>query len=145
VIRGARREDAAAIAAVEVRAFRHAYGDVLDAHFLAELDPGERADVWEGVLADVEQHVVVAEHGERVVGYAVLCGADLRALYVDPFAQGAGVGTQLLAEAERAGARSLEVFAATGHARRFYEARGWRFDGESGAWLDRPLVKYLRG
>ena len=65
-------------------------------------------------------------------------------LYVDPFAQGAGVGTQLLAAAEAAGASELEVFEANGHARHFYEARGWRDDGEAGEWLDRPLRRYVR-
>jgi len=145
VIRQATREDAAAIAAVEVRAFRHAYVDILDAQYLAELDPDARAEEWRESLAQPDRTVLVAELEDRVVGYAsVRADGSLRMLYVDPFAQGAGVGTQLLAEAERAGARELEVFAANGHGRRFYEARGWRLDGEAGAWRDRPLVKYAR-
>ena len=79
-----------------------------------------------------------------VVGFASLSGAKLTTLYVDPFAQGAGVGTRLLVEAEAAGARELEVFAANGHGRHFYEARGWSDDGAAGEWLDRPLRRYVR-
>jgi GNAT superfamily N-acetyltransferase len=76
--------------------------------------------------------VWVAEFEERVVGYAsVRDDGDLRTLYVDPVAQGAGVGTRLLAEAERAGANSLQVFEANHHARRFYEDRGWQADGRT--------------
>jgi len=145
VIRRATGADAGAIAAIEVRTFRHAYADILDPHFLAELDADARADEWRTTLQGADRLVFVAELDGRVVGYASVRGdGNLRMLYVDPFAQGAGVGTQLLAEAERAGARELEVFEANGHGRRFYEARGWQPVGEAGAWLDRPLVKYVR-
>jgi ribosomal protein S18 acetylase RimI-like enzyme len=145
VIRGATVADADGIAAVEVRTFRHAYGDILDPRFLAELDPSARAEEWREALGSDDRVVFVAEIDARVVGYAsVRDDGDLRTLYVDPVAQGAGLGTRLLAEAERAGARTLEVFEANGHGRRFYEARGWRDDGPSGAWLDRPLRRYVR-
>jgi GNAT superfamily N-acetyltransferase len=59
-------------------------------------------------------------------------------------AQGAGVGSELLAQAEAAGACELEVFEANGHGRHFYEARGWRDAGPAGAWLDRPLRRYVK-
>jgi GNAT superfamily N-acetyltransferase len=144
VIRRATRDDADAIAGVLVRSWRRDYADILDARQLAELDIDERAETWRKWLDEVHALVWVAEEGGRVVGFASVVGAKLTTLYVDPFAQGAGVGTALLAEAERAGARELEVFEANGHGRRFYEARGWRLDGESGAWLERPLVKYVR-
>jgi putative acetyltransferase len=145
VIRRATREDADAIAAVEVRAFRHAYVDILDAQYLSELDPDARSHEWRDAVAQPDRVVLVAELEDRVVGYAsVRDDGDLRTLYVDPFAQGAGVGALLLAEAERAGARSLEVFEANGHARAFYEARGWRLDAVAGAWLGHALVKYVK-
>lgn len=144
MIRRATPADADAIAGVLVRSWRRDYVDILDAHVLADLDAGERAATWRAWLGDAALQVWVADAQGRVVGFASLHGAKLMTLYVDPVAQGAGVGTQLLAQAEAAGARELEVFAANGHGRRFYEARGWRLDGRSGEWLDRPLVRYVR-
>ena len=63
---------------------------------------------------------------------------------MDPAAQGAGVGSALLAEAQAAGARELRVLEANGHAREFYEARGWRDDGEGGIYRGRPTRRYVR-
>jgi ribosomal protein S18 acetylase RimI-like enzyme len=144
VIRRATRDDAEAIAAILVRSWRRDYADIVDPHHLAELDVSERAAKWREWLDGGQALVWVAEEGGRVVGFASVWDTKLTTLYVDPFAQGAGVGTQLLAEAERAGARELDVFEANGHGRGFYEARGWRLAGEAGAWLDRPLVKYVK-
>ena len=144
MIRRATREDAAAIARVEVRTFRHAYDDLLDPGFLDGLDPAERAAKWREVLDRPQTAVWVAEVGGAIVAYASVTAGELTTLYVDPVAQGAGVGMTLLAEAERAGASSLQVFEANGHARRFYEDRGWRLAGPDGAWLDRPLVRYVK-
>jgi ribosomal protein S18 acetylase RimI-like enzyme len=144
VIRRATRADAAAIARVEIRTFRLAYEELLDPGFLDDLDPAERAAKWDEVLARRGTEVWVAEEGSAVVGYASVTDGRLTTLSVDPVAQGAGVGTALLGEAERAGARSLQVFEANGHARHFYEDRGWRLAGEDGEWLERPLVRYVK-
>jgi GNAT superfamily N-acetyltransferase len=145
VIRRATRDDAAAIAQVLVRSWRHAYADILDPEFLADLDPAAIAAEWREAIGAEDRTVWVAEFEGRVVGYAsVRDDGDLRTLYVDPVAQGAGVGTRLLAEAERAGANSLQVFEANHHARRFYEDRGWRADRPDGDWLGRPLLRYVR-
>jgi GNAT superfamily N-acetyltransferase len=143
VIRRATPDDAEAIARVHVATFRFSYADVVAHEVLASLDAGERAQVWrerlrEGVVA------WVAELAGRIVGFASIDGALLKTLYVDPVAQGAGVGTQLLAEAEAAGARELEVFEANGHGRHFYEDRGWRDAGPAGECLDRPLRRYVK-
>ena len=145
MIRRATPGDAAAIARVEVRAFRHAYADIVDPGFLDDMDVEERAAAWSDALSQVDRVVFVAEAEGRVVGYAsVRLDGSLRTLYVDPVAQGAGVGTQLLAEAERAGAHELEVFAANGHGIGFYEARGWRDDGPGEETLGRPTRRYVR-
>jgi ribosomal protein S18 acetylase RimI-like enzyme len=145
VIRPATPADADGIAAVEVRAFRHAYADILDPQFLADLDPSARAEQWRDVLRQPDRVVFVAEIEGRVVGYAsVRDDGHLRTLNVDPVAQGAGIGTQLLGQGEAAGATELEVFEANGHARHFYEARGWRDAGPAGEWLDQPLRRYVR-
>jgi len=144
VIRRATPADAAGIAAVHVRSWRRDYADIVDAQFLAELDEEERTEKWRGYLEDDDVLVWVAEEGGRIAGFASLHDGKLTTLYVDPVAQGAGVGTRLLAEAEAAGARELEVFEANGHGRQFYEARGWLDDGPSGEWLDRPLRRYAK-
>jgi ribosomal protein S18 acetylase RimI-like enzyme len=144
VIRRATRDDAAGIAAVEVRTFRHAYAEILEPGFLADLDPVRRAGEWRDTLARADRVVWVAESEGRVVGYASIRDGELRTLYVDPVAQGAGVGTRLLAEAEAAGACELEVFDANGHGRRFYESRGWRDEGVAGEWLGLALRRYVR-
>ncbi|RSS40539.1 GNAT family N-acetyltransferase, partial [Streptomyces sp. WAC08241] len=63
--------------------------------------------------------------------------AELAALYALPEVWGTGVGRALLAATTgalvAAGFRSaaLWVFAGNGRARRFYEAAGWRPDGEA--------------
>ena len=145
MIRRATPADATGIAAVEARSFRHAYADILDPEFLADLDPVARAKEWREYVGRPDRVVFVAEMEDRVVGYAsVRDDGHLRTLYVDPVAQGAGVGTQLLAAAEEAGARELEVFAANGHGVRFYEARGWRDAGDAGEWRGQPLRRYVR-
>jgi GNAT superfamily N-acetyltransferase len=144
VIRRATVDDAADLAAVEVRTFRHAYADILDPEFLADQDPVARAEEWRKHLQLEDRDVWVAEVEGRVVGYASVRDQELRMLYVDPFAQGAGVGSELLAQAEAAGARELEVFEANGHGRHFYEDRGWRDSGPAGEWLGRPLRRYVR-
>jgi ribosomal protein S18 acetylase RimI-like enzyme len=144
VIRRATPEDAAGIAAVLVRSWRRDYADIVGPQFLAELDVEERARKWREWLDSDGATAWVAEDRDRVVGFASLRDAKLTTLYVDPVAQGAGVGTRLLAAAEAAGARELEVFEANGHGRHFYEARGWRDDGEAGEWLDQPLRRYVK-
>jgi GNAT superfamily N-acetyltransferase len=144
VIRRATPDDAAGIAAVLVRAWRRDYADIVDAQVLAELDAEERTAKWRDWLDGDEAVAWVAQEGDRIVGFASLRDAKLTTLYVDPVAQGAGVGTGLLAEAEAAGARELEVFEANGHGRHFYEARGWLDDGPSGEWLARPLRRYVK-
>jgi len=88
--------------------------------------------------------VVVAHAGGRAVGMTRF-GADpddatrghVFSLYVDPGAEGAGVGRALLARAaEELAARgfrsaTLWVFAANERALRFYRANGWEPTGET--------------
>ncbi|MDX6658909.1 MAG: hypothetical protein QOH62_3702 [Solirubrobacteraceae bacterium] len=144
MIRRATVDDAEALARVEVRTFQHAYAEILDADFLAGMDLEERTAAWRDVLGAARAAFWVDEVDGRIVGYASVREGVLTTLYVDPVAQGAGVGTRLLAEAEAAGAAELEVFEANGHGRRFYEDRGWRDAGPAGEWMDRPLRRYVR-
>jgi GNAT superfamily N-acetyltransferase len=128
VIRRATPDDADAIAAVQARAWRHAYADIVEA---------ERMPVPEHQAPRFAEHIAgggevhVWDEDGRVVGFAALDGNELRAIYVDPPAQGAGVGSALL-EAAVGGLRAaghgeafLWTFEANGLARAFYERHGW--------------------
>jgi GNAT superfamily N-acetyltransferase len=73
------------------------------------------------VVGELEAWVL--EEEGRVIGFAAMSDEMLEHLYVDPAAQGRGVGSELLALAKRrrpAGFR-LWVFQKNGAARRFYE------------------------
>jgi GNAT superfamily N-acetyltransferase len=128
VIRPATDADARAIAELEVRAWRWAYVD-----FVAEEDMpsvAERAEAWAA-----EDGVFVAEVDGRVVGVVHVGGGELKALHVEPAAQGAGLGTSLYDFAREElrkmghGEAVLWIFDGNGHARGFFERRGWTPDG----------------
>jgi GNAT superfamily N-acetyltransferase len=142
--------DARAIAELEVRAWRWAYVD-----FVAEEDMitvEDRVQRWSE--RPVDGAFVAAVEG-RVVG-VVQAGPDrddpsvglIRGLNVEPAAQGAGVGTALhehaCAQLRAAGYAEavLWVFAANGHARGFYERRGWVADGATLATAEAPELRY---
>ncbi|HZB86562.1 MAG TPA: GNAT family N-acetyltransferase [Gaiellaceae bacterium] len=90
---------------------------------------------WIASLGDDETDVVIAERGGRPVGFAGVTAGWLKNLFVVPDEWGRGAGTALHDEAVRllrgknAGAR-LWVLEENERARRFYERRGWAFDGE---------------
>ncbi|MCW2994595.1 MAG: family N-acetyltransferase [Conexibacter sp.] len=142
--------DARALAELEVRAWRWAYVDVVAEQDMITVE--SRVARWESGSLD---GAFVAEVEGRVVG-VVQVGPDpddparglLRGLNVEPAAQGAGIGTALyehaLAELQRAGFAEvvLWVFAENGHARGFYERRGWRADGATGTTAEAPELRY---
>lgn len=163
-LRRAAPADAPAIAAIAVRAWVHAYADFVDPRTLAERDVASQTADWDQRLTAEETETVVAEVAGRVAGYATTGPAGdadsapetggVLALYVDPSAQGAGLGTQLLADAvarlQAGGYRgaTLWAFAEYGLARRFYEGRGWTLDPsgsglEDPSWRE-PSVRYRR-
>jgi ribosomal protein S18 acetylase RimI-like enzyme len=142
VIRRATREDAEAIAQVHLATWQFAYAELLAPEEIASVTLADRVAVWQGVL-DEGGAVWVAQVDGRLAGLASIDGSQLTALYVDPIAQGAGVGTALLEEAQRAGACSLEVLASNGHARTFYAARGWRDAGEGKRYRGEPTRRYV--
>jgi len=150
VIRPATAADARALAELEVRAWRWAYVDIVAEQDMITVE--EREARWSSAPVD---GAFVAEVGGRVVG-VVQVGPDaedaavgrLRGLHVEPAAQGAGIGTALyehaLAELRRAGFAEavLWVFDANGHARGFYERRGWSADGATGTAAEAPERRY---
>jgi GNAT superfamily N-acetyltransferase len=157
MIRPARAADALALATLQVRTWRHAYGELID----PEAMPGvpERLQIWRARLGSADaDEVLVFEQDGRLAGFVSL-GADregepgageIHAIYVEPAAQGAGVGSALLARALaclRAAGHAQAVLwtlEANGLARAFYERHGWAADGARREHLWGPEVRYRR-
>jgi GNAT superfamily N-acetyltransferase len=164
MLRRARPADARGLAEVQLRGWWHAYGDYVDHGLLAEHTVESRTRRWDAILAAAERDptTLVADVAGRVAGFASFGAArsedaepglgELWAIYVDPPAQGAGVGGALLAAAED-GLRvqgfdraMLWVFERNEAARAFYASRGWAPDdppvlGDSG-WS--PEIRYVK-
>lgn len=103
-------DDAPAIAAVQVRAWRTSYADLLPPEVLTALDPEVLTEGWRTALgrpADARNRVLVALERNLVTGF-VLTGpatdpdcdpvsvGELTDLTVDPHQRGAGHGSRLL-------------------------------------------------
>ena len=150
-LRLARAEDADAIAAIQIRAWRTAYAGIMPAGFLAEQDAGQRAQRWRGRIgpaaAPDSPTFVIAAAG-RVLAF-VHTGpvrdtdlqpdgrAEVYTLYVDPTEWRRGLGATLLRAVDDfwrpRGVRELVlwVFEANRPARDFYEREGWHADGST--------------
>ena len=153
MIRRATPADAPEIAAVQARAWRHAYADIVEPERMPTVE--HQAPRWVALI-DGGGLVHVWDQDGRVVGFATAgpgredaSVGELYAIYVDPPAQGAGVGAQLLAAAEQSLRDAghpiaiLWTFEANGLARAFYERHGWRADGGQQVHLA-PEVRYRR-
>ena len=144
MIRRATPADAEALIAVQVRSWKRAYADFLPEAAVTLEAVAERERRWRTGLAERGWNAFVYDLDGRVAAFAAV-GASrdedeagpvgaLEAIYVDPPAQGAGVGRELMAAAERwltAGGfaeATLWCFTANGLAREFYERRGWTLD-----------------
>jgi ribosomal protein S18 acetylase RimI-like enzyme len=157
VIRAATAADAGAIAAVQARGWRHAYGDIVAPEDMP--DPATKEPEWRDRIADPDVGVLVFDHDGSVAGFAAFGAsrdadarehtAELYAIYVDPAAQGAGVGSALIeAAVEDLAARRfadamLWTLQGNGLARAFYERHGWTLD-DGALQHDPPEVRYRR-
>ena len=157
-IRPATVDDAEAIAGVQSRTWFVAYDGIVDRRVMEER-AADRPQRWRGHLADGTP-TWVAESGATVLGImsagpsrdpdAPEGTGELWMLYVDPEAQGRGVGRALLGEAvgvwrQRGFAQAtLWVFEANAKARGFYERQGWELDVPAGVRDDpwAPEVRY---
>lgn len=147
-VRIAWADDADAIAAVQVRAWRVLYADVVPAEALPS-DPEPIAVAWRGSLGkpdDARNRVLVALERNRVTGF-VLTGpasdpdanpiddGELSELTLDPTERGKGHGSRLLQAAVDTLAadrftRAVTWVIATDDAnRRFLTEAGWATDG----------------
>jgi GNAT superfamily N-acetyltransferase len=108
-VRPARAGDAAAVGAIQARAWRQAFGAVLPG---GALDEHALADAWADAITDPpspRHAVLVATSGATVVGFVAVTPAEdpdlgddvgeIRVLAVDPAAQRAGHGSRLLSAA----------------------------------------------
>ncbi|HWH96401.1 MAG TPA: GNAT family N-acetyltransferase [Baekduia sp.] len=152
MIRPVGRDDARALAELEVRAWRWAYVDMVAEENMITVE--QRTARWGGRSAD---GAFLAEVDGRVVG-VVQVGPDpqdpsvgrIHGPDVEPAAQGAGVGTALYEHAVEQlraagfGVAVLWIFAANGHARGFYERRGWVADGATGVAAEAPELRYRK-
>lgn len=148
-VRIAWSDDAPAIAAVQVRAWRASYADLLPAEVLEALDAEQIAEGWRSALgrpADARMRVLVALERNLVTGFVVtgpatdpdcdpVATGELADLTVDPHKRGAGHGSRLL----QAGADTLQadrftravswLAAADDTLRAFLTGSGWGADG----------------
>lgn len=121
--------DLDAISAIHVAACRIAYAFMDWDYSLAEVRE------WYAGKLDEWDWGVVAEQEKGLAGYIAMSGRHIDQLFVDPSAQGQGVGRALLAAALGRGLRplTLDVFEKNRPARRLYESRGFR---EAGRWFN---------
>jgi ribosomal protein S18 acetylase RimI-like enzyme len=148
-VRVAWADDAAAIADVQVRAWRQEYDGLLPAEVLAALDRDEVAQNWQASLnrpQDARNRVLVALERNTVRGFAVTSPAsdpdadpvsdgEVSDLTLDPDATGQGHGSRLVqacADTLRADKfrRAVVWLNSTDDARRaFLSSAGWEPDG----------------
>jgi GNAT superfamily N-acetyltransferase len=147
VIRIARLDDAAAIAAVHVRGWQAAYRDYLPQDFLDGMSVVRRAQQWTTWLADLLQTTAVSETEAGIVGFVNIGASrdldaspmtgELMSIYVEPSVWRHNIGRGLVAWATAAAVArewtmmTLWTIADNTGARAFYERCGWSLDGAS--------------
>ncbi len=153
-VRRATTDDAVAIAAVHVDAWRWAYRDLMPGAFLDALgDPvrvERRSERWRQDLADGWLSTWVAEMDGSIVGFAGAASTrdedlppgtvELVMINVLEAWAGQGVGRALMETVEghwhEIGADTAVLWVLTGNdrARRFYARLGWSPDGATGEY-----------
>jgi GNAT superfamily N-acetyltransferase len=139
-LREATQADAPAIAALHAESWRFAYRGAYSDEYLDGPVFEDRARVWQDRMSSPRpnQHVILAEDGDALVGFVCAYGADderwgtlVDNLHVRPDRHRQGTGKRLLAEvaawclAEHANSGLyLWVLEQNSRARRFYESLG---------------------
>ncbi len=141
-IRRASPEDAAAITAINIRAWQAAYTGIIPADFLLGMSLEKRTVFWTQELAGSRSKVLVAAENGEVVGWA--SGGESRdadtkgesevyAIYVSPDYWTRGFGRQLMMKIEDElspfPAVRLWVLARNQNAIGFYRKIGYELDG----------------
>jgi GNAT superfamily N-acetyltransferase len=147
-IRRVRREDVEGLIDVHIASWQAAYrGQIPDA-ILDRLDstrPRRRA-LWDSFIEDERQPAFLAERDGEILGFVHVGPArppvdasigELYAIYLHPKAWDQGIGRALFAVGEDAlsslgyETAILWVLETNRRARDFYEAAGWRADGQT--------------
>jgi L-amino acid N-acyltransferase YncA len=151
MVREATVADARAIAEVQVRAWRAAYGGFLPRQLLDEMSEGLREASWQEMLGDESPGgftLVATNEGGSVEGFCSMAlpsrdedaderTAEVATAYVDPARWGSGVGRALLSEAFRRLRDgewedvTLWVFLRNAQGRAFFARSGFRLDGRN--------------
>jgi ribosomal protein S18 acetylase RimI-like enzyme len=145
-VRTATPDDARRIARVRIAGWRAAYPGLVSAEVLAGLDEDADTATFEARIGtEPEVRLLVAGRGATVEGFCTYGPdrddttpglAEIYAIYVDPNAWAAGIGTALmrstLADLTGRGSQEVRVWALRGNTRagEFYVRRGFtRVDG----------------
>ena len=147
-VRRAKPADAAAIAAIHVRAWQVAYRGLVPDAFLDAMSVPAREARWDGILRrdDASSYTFVAARGPLVIGFCSIVApsrdadagartAEVAAVYVEPGSWRTGAGSALLRAALQAlrddgwHEVTLWVFADNVGARTFYGRFGFAADG----------------
>ncbi|HUR48506.1 MAG TPA: GNAT family N-acetyltransferase [Acidimicrobiales bacterium] len=165
-VRAAVVADYEEIGRVHVETWQVCYRGQIPDEILDSLSVAHRADQWHRRLSadPVEGAVFVAEDDAGIVGfascsqargeYAIEGSGEIEAIYLDPRRWRSGIGSRLLQVTEARlkddGYRDamLWVLTANERARRFYEAKGWAFDGTEKMYRrdghDIPELRYIK-
>jgi ribosomal protein S18 acetylase RimI-like enzyme len=153
------------IAEVHVEAWRHTYGDIFPAEYLAGLSVAEHEAMWHRSVTAGHPQLLVARSGERVLGFIGFDASrdegagpqqgEIWVLYVRPEAQRLGVGRSLCREALSIlfakGYTSVTLWVIVGNdnAMGFYRALGFQLEpesrqsftvGETEVWEERLVI-----
>jgi GNAT superfamily N-acetyltransferase len=144
LVRSARSEDSRRLAEIHVSSWQHAYDGLLPAEFLRALSVESRNEWWSrrlnalesgGAVLIVTDSVLETPEGFAFIGPCSVTEGEVYAIYVDPRRWRVGLGTELLAAAERTladgGFRQAILWVLEGNTRgrSFYQTQGWRPDG----------------
>jgi ribosomal protein S18 acetylase RimI-like enzyme len=145
-LEAATSRDAEAIARLHVAVWRLTYRDLAPADAFRILDETHRLARWRAILSapGLHQAVLLAKQGDRLVGIGSAgapselgfdADGEIKSLYVDPAAQGRGLGRRLMASLAQHLARcryrgvALGVVAGNEPAIAFYRALGGEIAG----------------
>jgi GNAT superfamily N-acetyltransferase len=150
VVRNAKLDDCAAIAAIHVRAWQAAYRGQMPDEFLDGLNVGERTEMWRKLSVKPRRVLLVMEELDgSISGFCDLIPsrdadaksttAEISAIYVNPDKWGQGIGQELMSAAVARACGNgfceltLWVLDTNHRARTFYQKFGFVPDGSTKA------------